>query len=207
MLMMCGLVLQCLASWENLRAETMTNNCPHLARGGGLDVDQWHPVHCPKVSVHKIQRTVQALIFPVVKFSGDRKGHKEAGDFFCWIVMRISITTSRFSTVRILTLEKVCDRVPKLVQDCVPIEVCLVCTCSEDFCWSSLWRGQNDEHLAVHDSDSKKNSEDNFCWRGLVSRHKDGGSNATINCRTGLKYYEKYHQITVRDIKIQKRMR
>ena len=33
----------------------------------------------PKVSVIKIQNIVQPLVSPVVQYSGDPKGHKEAG--------------------------------------------------------------------------------------------------------------------------------
>ena len=46
--------------------------------------------------------------------------------------MGISITTSRFSVVPILNLEKISDKISKGVHDCPLIEVCLVSTCNED---------------------------------------------------------------------------
>ena len=132
---------QCLASMGNSRAETVTNNCPDLARESGWEFHQWHLVQSPKVSVHKVQKIVQALVFPIVQFVADHKGHEEADELVCWIVMGIIITMSRLSTDPILTLENVSVRILNVglkvsfnwSWKCARIEGFLLFTCSEDF--------------------------------------------------------------------------
>ena len=82
MLIKCWPGSQCLASLERSRAETVTNNSPRLARESGWDVDQWNPVQCLKISVHKIQKIVQALILSFLQFFGDLQSLKEVGELF-----------------------------------------------------------------------------------------------------------------------------